>query len=123
MVYSQGVRVTEPTNTPITPALPSWERHHHDYGWVCTECGYHGKTVVGRRVHEGLSWPESCATWKSHFSETQSAHDKPGEFIVRESASEAAQRAAWNVRAAAEAVKNLEKAAERATFAPETRQS
>jgi hypothetical protein len=48
---------------------PSWKRHGYNYGWVCTECGYHGRHQIGREIHERQSWSEKCATWKKHFSE------------------------------------------------------
>jgi hypothetical protein len=55
---------------------PFWIKHEFNYGWVCSECGYHGKTVVGRRIHESLSWPESCKTWKEYFKEEKKESEK-----------------------------------------------
>ena len=53
-----------------------WLRHEFNYGFVCSVCGYHGKTVVGRRVHESLSWPEDCKTWIRFFEKESNEEDK-----------------------------------------------
>ena len=30
----------------------NWERHEYGYGFVCRSCGYHGRSQVGRDIHD-----------------------------------------------------------------------
>ena len=32
--------------------INNWERHEYGYGFVCRSCGYHGRSQVGRDIHD-----------------------------------------------------------------------